>query len=465
MELAPQPARLLEMLVRRAGQLVSREEIRQALWTEDVHVDFERSINFNIRQIRSALGDDPASPRFIETVPRHGYRFVAEVDRKEETPGERKGASRWRFAVLLALPLLGLVARGLIVHEPGRQDLKSGETVEATPLEDETAGLSPASADDYRIGRRLLERGRPAAWEKAAEAFRRVGVAEPEFGKASSGLSYAVLFLGDPVEAKASAERALELDPNIAEARLVLAWLAYADDFDLAKAERLMEEALSLQPENSFGLMIYMQLLVTQGRTGEAIAAAEKLLELEPISQIGRWGMAWALFHDRQYEAAIEYAQSSKELFPARPVTPYDLWIRCLVRLGKSEEAVDLANHYLALHGWEPPPVKTLEDWWRLLLDHSGEPGEEPGGRERSRKAMLHLSLGEIEEALSLLRDACDKKFVSDLLYLRTDPRFDPIRLHPGFQEVLTCLKEPLPSDDAGAEEGSEERAEPEGQG
>ncbi len=69
------------LLAERHGELVSRDEIRKALWGNDTYVDFESSINFCINQIRAALGDDRQSPRFLETVPRRGYRFIALVDK------------------------------------------------------------------------------------------------------------------------------------------------------------------------------------------------------------------------------------------------------------------------------------------------------------------------------------------------------------------------------------------------
>jgi TolB-like protein len=66
-------------LVERAGQVVTREEIRKALWGNETFVDFDRGINFCVNQIRAALDDDPRNPRSVETLPRKGYRFIAPV--------------------------------------------------------------------------------------------------------------------------------------------------------------------------------------------------------------------------------------------------------------------------------------------------------------------------------------------------------------------------------------------------
>jgi DNA-binding winged helix-turn-helix (wHTH) protein len=84
-----QPARLLELLLARPGELVSREEIRKTLWADEVHVDFERSLNFCVRKLRLTLDDAADSPRFIETAPTRGYRFIAPVVSADGNAAER----------------------------------------------------------------------------------------------------------------------------------------------------------------------------------------------------------------------------------------------------------------------------------------------------------------------------------------------------------------------------------------
>ena len=83
-----QPFQVLAMLLERPGELVTREEIREKLWPGDTFIDFEKSINTSIKRLREALGDDAAAPRFIETLPRHGYRFIAPVNghARDDTP-------------------------------------------------------------------------------------------------------------------------------------------------------------------------------------------------------------------------------------------------------------------------------------------------------------------------------------------------------------------------------------------
>src|SRR5215472_7907620 len=87
-KLQPQQFAVLQLLVECAGQIVSREEIHQHIWGSDTFVDFERGINFAINQIRAALGDNADKPRYVETIPRRGYRFLHPVEFLSESAVE-----------------------------------------------------------------------------------------------------------------------------------------------------------------------------------------------------------------------------------------------------------------------------------------------------------------------------------------------------------------------------------------
>jgi DNA-binding winged helix-turn-helix (wHTH) protein/TolB-like protein/tetratricopeptide (TPR) repeat protein len=129
--LQPQPCKILLLLIERAGHVVSRDEIRQRLWSDSTFVDFEHAINFSINQLRLALGDQAAKPRYVETLPRRGYRFVGSVKHEcvekeivavaptpaEDTvqPERRRPLFRWAFA-LGSLSLLALLVLTLIWH-------------------------------------------------------------------------------------------------------------------------------------------------------------------------------------------------------------------------------------------------------------------------------------------------------------------------------------------------------------
>lgn len=79
--LQDQPLRILTLLLERAGEVILRQDIERQLWPDGTFVDFEHGVNAAIKRLRVALGDDAAQPRFVETVPRRGYRFIGRVER------------------------------------------------------------------------------------------------------------------------------------------------------------------------------------------------------------------------------------------------------------------------------------------------------------------------------------------------------------------------------------------------
>ena len=114
--LQDQPLNVLAMLTERPGELVTRESMRERLWPENVHVDYEHGIAKAVLKLRSILGDSAESPRFIETIPRRGYRFLADVHRvAEEAPSRvRRSATHW----VAATAAIGLVALGAFLAVP-----------------------------------------------------------------------------------------------------------------------------------------------------------------------------------------------------------------------------------------------------------------------------------------------------------------------------------------------------------
>jgi DNA-binding winged helix-turn-helix (wHTH) protein len=128
---------VLALLLERPGELITREELRKHLWPEDTFVDFEHSLNTHIKKLRQVFDDDAETPRYIETLPRRGYRFIAKVEAvtnggeaivepttapvdnpdtsKEVPPSEPKPAAkaaRWKYAILVAL-ILAIAAGAL----------------------------------------------------------------------------------------------------------------------------------------------------------------------------------------------------------------------------------------------------------------------------------------------------------------------------------------------------------------
>jgi TolB-like protein/DNA-binding winged helix-turn-helix (wHTH) protein/Tfp pilus assembly protein PilF len=159
LKLQPQPAKVLAVLVSRPGEIVTRQDLTRQVWGSETFVDFEQGLNFAIRQIRTVLEDDADQPRFLETLPKRGYRFIAAIETTSEPAavvspsqatspqlnhenkiGDKTRNSRKMWAVLAGAGLLLLIA--LIVlstrHQVRQSDAKLGpgpiQSVAVLPL-------------------------------------------------------------------------------------------------------------------------------------------------------------------------------------------------------------------------------------------------------------------------------------------------------------------------------------------
>jgi Tol biopolymer transport system component/DNA-binding winged helix-turn-helix (wHTH) protein len=122
LHLQEQPTQLLALLLSRPGEIVSRDELRENLWPDGTFVDFDHSLNTAVNKLRETLGDSASSPRFIETVPRHGYRFVAPVEPIGNAASASAPRSRWRYGKLLLVALALPVLATVIWLAAGRSD-------------------------------------------------------------------------------------------------------------------------------------------------------------------------------------------------------------------------------------------------------------------------------------------------------------------------------------------------------
>jgi DNA-binding winged helix-turn-helix (wHTH) protein/tetratricopeptide (TPR) repeat protein len=145
--LQEQPFRVLEVLLQRPGEVVTREELRSAIWSTDTFVDFDNGLNTSINKLREGLGDTAERSRFIETLPRRGYRFLAPV-----SSGDRKVAGRlsaWMIAVAAVL-VAALVAGGLFWRWRHVQRLTEKDTIVLADFANETG--DPVFDDTLKQG-------------------------------------------------------------------------------------------------------------------------------------------------------------------------------------------------------------------------------------------------------------------------------------------------------------------------
>ena len=144
----------------RPGELVTRAEIEKALWREDEFVEFEHAVNTAMRKVREALGDDLESPRFIETLPRKGYRFIAAVDTSAAGPPSRadNGAPQPWQGVGSTTPLRrssprpGFEDNAATAHAATAEGAAESAALQPAPL---TTAAPAAAATDFSLPRRM----------------------------------------------------------------------------------------------------------------------------------------------------------------------------------------------------------------------------------------------------------------------------------------------------------------------
>ena len=143
MKLPQQSFKILQLLLERPGELVTRDELCQALWPGDTFVDFDHGLNNSIKRIRDALGDSADTPRYIETLPRLGYRFIGGIDVAPAAPSpvatsvstrEILRPARWIWSFFLLLSALALVMAGIAGWWFFPRAKESASVVEIVPL-------------------------------------------------------------------------------------------------------------------------------------------------------------------------------------------------------------------------------------------------------------------------------------------------------------------------------------------
>jgi Tol biopolymer transport system component/DNA-binding winged helix-turn-helix (wHTH) protein len=231
-----QPFRVLATLLERPGEIVTREELRERLWPDDLHVDFEHGLNTAIKKVRFALHDSPDHPRFVETVRGRGYRFVAPVERIEPQEGgePRPGASagrrlRW-LTIGLAGTALAVVIASLTAIDSRRDAERSPRVVPLTsyPGMEYQATFSP---DGSHVAFVWCHDGNHDVYVQPVGVLKPSPLAEEpelEHSPAWSPDGRWIAFIRDPAEPEGRA-RVLVKPPFAGEERLVTQFLGQQD--------------------------------------------------------------------------------------------------------------------------------------------------------------------------------------------------------------------------------------------
>jgi TolB-like protein len=312
--------------------------------------------------------------------------------------------------------------------------------------------VSPEVYENYLKGRFALTKSinRTDAEESIAyfnEAIKKDPTFAPSYiGLASAYSELASVFIGgvakkERPKAVAAARKALELDPDLVEAHVLLGDMAQ-QQWRWAEAEAAYRRALELSPNNAEAYSAFAGWLVSQGRTEEAVTSCRRARELDPLAVSGS-DLAWMLFYARRYDDAVQELHS---VLAARPDDAFALWILgfALIAHHHPEAAVPVLEKGVSASDRSPAIIGLLihayaqagrrADALHLLeeLKRRKQRGYVPA----ASFVKAYLGLGEYDRAFFWLEEAY-KEQSNILQFLKVHPIFDPIRNDPRFADLV----------------------------
>jgi DNA-binding winged helix-turn-helix (wHTH) protein/tetratricopeptide (TPR) repeat protein len=421
--LPQQPLRILIELFDHAGAVVTRDQLVKALWPAGI-VDFDNGLNVAMRKLRVALDDVGDAPRYIETLPRVGYRFVGK-HAASAMPAESRRPSRARPALVLTLVAL---AAGVALS----WWLWSGrDTSRHIPSE--------RAQELYLDGLRLRSRRDIDATARSIEKFAAALKEDPQYSEAWAAYGSAIYIAvirqkQTPAEgatkARAAAARAIELAPGEPHGYVLMAQILLDHDKDFAGAKRELDRAMQLNDHES---LVWHHLAMWQGQQGhveEAFAAMRRARELEPTRPIYTANYSLLLYETRRYDEAIAMARQAIE-GNARFDQARSVLARALIATGDLAGALEQAQ----ANGDSGPNQGDLGMVYAKLGRRDEALRELERLDERARRgfavafeqAQIYATLGDLTQACTaLVRAVTDHSLLVN--WMRLEPRLDPLR-------------------------------------
>lgn len=439
--LPQQPLRVLLELLAHPGEVVTRERLVQLLWPKGV-VDFENNLNSIVRKLRVALEDDSETPRYVETLPRIGYRFIGTMG------SARVAQRRLRLAIPLAAALLLVMGAFTAWQIYGLFPADQPAPSQAADVRRKT---NQRAYQFYLDGKFHRSRRDVNANPQAIASFQAALREDPYFADAWAALSETYtgnatqqhMKLAEAMEqARSTALRAIELDPKVAAGHSSLGVVLMYYDFDYAAAENQFVEARAADDRYARLWYGYGLLRAFQGRTDEAFDYMGRARELEPMTLLYGAGYANLLYYTHQYKEAIEYVRPVLASQP-RFDQIRSVLIRALLETGDVKGALDqLPLRYsdvpmLSDDGLAYARAGRREDALRQverLERHRGE-----GYGVSYEIAIIHAALGQTDAACAALRGAFDDHSPT-LNWLRLDPRMEPLRTAACYSQAMQKL-------------------------
>lgn len=539
MRLEEKPFLILEMLLSRPGGVVTRKALRERLWP-DTHVRFDQNLNTAVNKLRDLLGDSAQSPRFIETLPRLGYRFICtpvHPDKPASSNGKKMLAilpfenlsgdpQQEYFADGLTEEMishlgqlnpkrLGVIARTSAIQYKNTKktiseiaeelnveyviegsvrcaDSHARITVQLIEAHEQThlwsanydrelrqifqvqsaiarevgASLAvellpgdasasiefdPNAHEAYLRGRYYFGRRTEEGLKKAIASFETALSIEPRCARSYSGIadSYSMLCWYGALPPNESgpravdaATRAIAIEPTLSEPHASLALAHFWYEWDWAAAESEFLHAIELNSSYASAHHWYAAHLNAMGRFEEAHTAQRHARDLDPHSLMLNMGGADSFFFSGNYDAAVKHLLALLEQAPGFVPAHFNLG-RVYLEKGMPEEAVacfekvvSLSANHVALPALaQAYALSGRESEARAILDDVNKPI--PGRYVPSPMlARTYIGLGENELALECLEKGFQERSYW-MVFLNTDPVYEPLRSHPRFARLL----------------------------
>ena len=477
----PKPLRVLALLVTSPGELVTRETIRSQIWGDEVFVNFEQGLNFSIRKLRSVLGDSARKPKFIETLPRRGYRFIAAIEGCDLHPVPHAPVSE--AAQIQASELYARARRSFASVDKGGLETARADFESALTLHPDYALAHSGLGATYAL--RNLNRRDPADLEQARLHLERALELDAELAEPYPWLCYVYMRLDRSERAFQYGHRGIQLRPDLAQAHYFLGLAYFAscerDPANYSKAASHLLEAGRVGPEWQPTWFVLSYLALMMGDYDRALEFAGRLLNSRPpgLPFIGaEIVIASVEIRRSRLDAARKTLMSFLERMSTSDHMYRDSMVviaACLLgdvemRQGRPAEALQvyrkawedvqehprtashkriaarvqagLASAYAAL-GDQERAVGLLETALRLG-EESRHPEHAAAGAHVAELFLSQctacLRAGRQEQALSLLQRSVECGWM-DAPALQLDPELAPLRNEPGFVALVEELQ------------------------
>ena len=305
-----------------------------------------------------------------------------------------------------------------------------------------------AAYDEYLRARHLLRRRTIRDARRAIELLEAAVKRDPNSGAAYAALGFAYIsvpILEGPTLpfmtlGRNAAQRALELDPTIAEAHSVLGRVMVHYDWDAEAGDRESRRGLELEPDNLFVLHCYSLILADEGRFEDALRLVDRQLALEPTSVSANRDKAYILYLARRYDESVQQARRSLELDP-HDGGAYFVLAQAYEQLGRYDEAIDAyltpltfseANREMVAALRAAVNTGGLKGYWQRRLQFMLEA---PEIRMRS-VASAYVRIGDYDRAFDWLEKLYAERG-AQMRTLKVNPMWDPIRADARFQSLL----------------------------